>query len=132
MGQTRCRIDAADTRADAPHALHRRRKIDRHGVRWHCAEVGRVAHVGVSPRRAYQRFRGHTAVVQAVTSEPVTRNQRDLRAQRGGGASGDQTGRSGTDDQEVITVARLRVPPLRRAHIGEEIPLMRALNIALV
>ncbi len=126
--EARGRIDPADARADAPHALHRHRKVDLDVVRRPGAVVGGVAHLGVQARRADQGLRGHAAVVQAVAAEQVAFDQRDPRAQRGGAARCDQSRRPGADDQQVVGVARPRVAPIRRPGVVAELAVVRALG----
>ena len=111
--EARCRVDPAQTRADAPHALHGHRKIDPDAVGGVDAVACGIAHLGVQARAADEGLGRHAAVVQRVAAEQVAFDQRDPGAERGGAARRDQSRRSGADDQQVVRLARPRIAPIR-------------------
>jgi hypothetical protein len=66
-------------------------------------------------------FRWHTSNVQAIASHQVTLNQSNASTKARRTGSGYQPSRTGTDDDQVIGLARRRIPPLRRMNVRFEL-----------
>ena len=75
------------------------------------------SHLGIKLGRANDRFRRHTADVQAIAAEQFALDQRDFRTKCRRGMRGHESGRSGTDDQELVAIERRWIDPIGWPHI---------------
>ena len=86
-GQSLDRIAAAEVGTDTPHALHHGGEVDRDIARYLCAIACCVAHFGIQPRCADDRFRRYATDIETRrrrsvgvrSAQPWRRARRRLR-----------------------------------------------------
>jgi hypothetical protein len=101
-------------------ALHDGGKIDVRAVRHDDAELSRVAHLCGRPRCPQECLRRHTANVEAVAAHQLALDQRHFCAKTRRACCGDQTGRAGAENNEVVSGRRFGIDPIRRMHVSDE------------
>ena len=115
------RVVVAEVGAEVPHALHDSGEVHVRGHRCAPGESRGVVEVGVEPRGAQERLGGDAAKVEAIAAQEVLLHQRHLGAEGGGAGRGDQPGGAGAEDDEVVAGGGLRVRPVRRPHVRQQL-----------
>ena len=107
-------VEVRDVRTEPAEALHHSSEIRARAGRHLDPERARVAHRGGRAGGAEERLRRHAPDVQTVAAHEVALDERDLGPEPGGAGRGDEAGRAGAEDHEVVTRRRFRVGPLGR------------------
>src|SRR5207244_13518512 len=114
-------IRVADPRTQLSHPGHRGAKVIFNPGRDEHAEFVRTAHVRPRTRRPNDPFRRHAADVEAIASHQVFLDQGHFSATRRRDHRRDQAGRAGPDHHDVVRAGRIRVHPVRWAHIADQL-----------
>ena len=119
------RIVSAEVSPQAPQTFHHGAEIDLQVTSVMHPIPTRISRVSPGSGAAQQRLTRDTAVIETVPPHEMPFDQRHACPQAGSTSRGNETGRAGTDDHQIIGIAGDWIVPIARMRLRQQTGIVR-------